>query len=131
MTAAALVLLTVCTARATMAPAPKLDDRAAGPEADVAQLVQKAFTDASHNDTVSAQAELDKAVHAKGFDDLPTLSKHALTGEGFDVIERRQPSLLVDRSILITGEVDRTTDFNTACPQHTSTGPAQRGNLTR
>lgn len=27
------------------------------------------------------------------------------------MIERRQPSLLVDGSILITGEVDRTTDF--------------------
>ena len=44
-------------------------------------------------------------------DNFPTLSKHALTGEGFDVIERSQPSLLVDGSILITGEVDRTTDF--------------------
>jgi len=72
MTAAALVLLTVCTARATMAPTPKIDDRVAEPAVDVAQLVQKAFTDASHNDTVSAQAELDKAIHAKGFDDLPT-----------------------------------------------------------
>ena len=72
MTAAALVLLTVCTARATMAPTPKIDDRAAEPAVDVAQLVQKAFTDASHNDTASAQAELDKAIHAKGFDDLPT-----------------------------------------------------------
>jgi hypothetical protein len=32
------------------------------------------------------------------------------------VIERRQPSLLVDGSILITGEVDRTTDFEQGMP---------------
>jgi 7,8-dihydropterin-6-yl-methyl-4-(beta-D-ribofuranosyl)aminobenzene 5'-phosphate synthase len=51
-----------------------------------------------------------------GADDLPTLSKRALTGEGFEVIERRQPSLLVDGSLLITGEVDRTTDFERGMP---------------
>ena len=49
-------------------------------------------------------------------DDWPTLSKRALTGEGFEVIERRQPSLLVDGSVLITGEVDRTTDFEHGMP---------------
>jgi 7,8-dihydropterin-6-yl-methyl-4-(beta-D-ribofuranosyl)aminobenzene 5'-phosphate synthase len=51
-----------------------------------------------------------------GADDWPTLSKHALAGEGFEVIERRQPSLLADGSILITGEVDRTTDFEHGMP---------------
>lgn len=49
-------------------------------------------------------------------DEMPTLSKRALTGEGFEVIERRQPSLLVDGSVLITGEVDRTTDFEHGMP---------------
>jgi hypothetical protein len=58
-----------------------------------------------------------------GASDWPTLSKHALAGEGFDVIGRRQPSLLLDRSILITGEVDRTTDFEHGMPRPTSTGP--------
>jgi len=48
--------------------------------------------------------------------ELPTLSKRALTGEGFDVIERRQPSLLLNGSVLITGEVDRTTDFERGMP---------------
>ncbi|MGY5051448.1 MBL fold metallo-hydrolase [Streptomyces sp. 900105755] len=48
--------------------------------------------------------------------DMPTLSKKALTGEGFEVIERTQPSLLVDGSVLITGEVDRTTDFEHGMP---------------
>src|SRR5258707_6005769 len=56
------------------------------------------------------------ALPGGGADDWPTLSKRALTGEGFDVIERRQPSLLVDGSILITGEVDRTTDFEHGMP---------------
>ncbi len=48
--------------------------------------------------------------------DLPTLSAHALGREGFEVIERRQPSLLVEGSILITGEVDRTTEFERGMP---------------
>jgi 7,8-dihydropterin-6-yl-methyl-4-(beta-D-ribofuranosyl)aminobenzene 5'-phosphate synthase len=54
-----------------------------------------------------------------GAHEMPTLSRRALTGEGFEVIERRQPSLLVDGSVLITGEVDRTTDFEHGMPpQH-------------
>ena len=48
--------------------------------------------------------------------EFPTLSKRAVEGEGFEVIERREPSLLVDGSVLITGEVDRTTDFERGMP---------------
>ena len=48
--------------------------------------------------------------------EMPTLSKRALTAEGFEVIERRQPSLLLDGSVLITGEVDRTTEFEHGMP---------------
>lgn len=48
--------------------------------------------------------------------ELPTLSKRAMNGEGFEVIERRQPSLLVDDCVLITGEVDRTTEFEHGMP---------------
>jgi 7,8-dihydropterin-6-yl-methyl-4-(beta-D-ribofuranosyl)aminobenzene 5'-phosphate synthase len=48
--------------------------------------------------------------------ELPTLSRRALEGEGFEVIERRLPSLLVDGCVLITGEVDRTTDFERGMP---------------
>jgi 7,8-dihydropterin-6-yl-methyl-4-(beta-D-ribofuranosyl)aminobenzene 5'-phosphate synthase len=51
-----------------------------------------------------------------GTEELPTLSKRALSSEGFDVIERRQPSLLLDSSVLITGEVDRTTEFEHGMP---------------
>jgi 7,8-dihydropterin-6-yl-methyl-4-(beta-D-ribofuranosyl)aminobenzene 5'-phosphate synthase len=47
---------------------------------------------------------------------MPTLSRRALEGEGFAVIERRQPSLLLDGALLVTGEVDRTTDFEHGMP---------------
>jgi 7,8-dihydropterin-6-yl-methyl-4-(beta-D-ribofuranosyl)aminobenzene 5'-phosphate synthase len=47
--------------------------------------------------------------------EMPTLSKAALEREGFAVIERSQPSLLVG-GILITGEVDRVTDFEHGMP---------------
>ena len=50
--------------------------------------------------------------------ELPTLSRSALEAEGLEVIERRQPSLLLDGSILITGEVDRTTEFERGLPHH-------------
>ena len=50
--------------------------------------------------------------------ELPTVSRHSLEHEGFEVIERRQRSLLLDGSVLITGEVDRTTDFETGMPFH-------------
>src|SRR5262249_40783723 len=44
------------------------------------------------------------------------LSTRALAEEGLDVIGRRQPSLLIGGSVLITGEVDRTTDFEHGMP---------------
>jgi len=43
--------------------------------------------------------------------ELPTTSRRALEDAGFDIIENERPSFLFDRSVLITGEVDRTTDF--------------------
>ncbi len=56
------------------------------------------------------------AIPGREPDELPTLSKTALESEGFAVIERREPSLLVDGCVLITGEVDRTTDFEHGMP---------------
>jgi 7,8-dihydropterin-6-yl-methyl-4-(beta-D-ribofuranosyl)aminobenzene 5'-phosphate synthase len=56
------------------------------------------------------------AVPGREPEELPTLSKAALEREGFAVIERREPSLLVDRCVLITGEVDRTTEFEQGMP---------------
>ncbi len=43
--------------------------------------------------------------------ELPTTSRRALEDAGFDIIENRQPSFLFDRSVLVTGEVDRTSGF--------------------
>ncbi len=48
--------------------------------------------------------------------EMPTLSRRSLETEGFRVIERRQPSLLLEGSVLITGEIDRTTDFERGMP---------------
>ena len=50
--------------------------------------------------------------------ELPTLSKPALAGAGLEVIEHEEPSLLFDGSVLITGEVARTTDFEAGMPFH-------------
>jgi 7,8-dihydropterin-6-yl-methyl-4-(beta-D-ribofuranosyl)aminobenzene 5'-phosphate synthase len=48
--------------------------------------------------------------------ELPTPSRGAIEGAGFTVVEDRQPSLLLDGALLITGEVDRTTGFETGMP---------------
>ena len=56
------------------------------------------------------------AVPGREPEELPTLSPRALRSEGFELIERRQPSLLADGCVLITGEVDRTTDFEHGMP---------------
>ncbi|MGB6457898.1 MAG: MBL fold metallo-hydrolase [Streptosporangiaceae bacterium] len=48
--------------------------------------------------------------------ELPTTSRHALAGAGLEIIEERQPSFLLDHSVLITGEVDRTSGFEPGFP---------------
>jgi len=48
--------------------------------------------------------------------EMPTTSKAALQGVGFEIIENRQPSFLLEGSLLLTGEVDRTTDFERGMP---------------
>ena len=48
--------------------------------------------------------------------ELPTLDPRALAAEGFTLVERKQPSLLVDGCVLITGEVDRVTDYEHGMP---------------
>jgi 7,8-dihydropterin-6-yl-methyl-4-(beta-D-ribofuranosyl)aminobenzene 5'-phosphate synthase len=50
--------------------------------------------------------------------ELPSPSQRALLDAGFDIIERRQPSLLFDNCVLITGEVDRTSGFEQGMPFH-------------
>ena len=50
--------------------------------------------------------------------ELPTASKAALDGAGFEVIEDAAPSLLIEGCALITGEVARANDFETGFPVH-------------
>ncbi len=50
--------------------------------------------------------------------ELPTTSRDALRGAGFEIVERRRPSFLLDGSLLVTGEIDRTTEFERGFPGH-------------
>ena len=50
--------------------------------------------------------------------ELPSTSKSALEGAGFEIVEERQPSFLLDGSLLVTGEVDRASDFERGFPGH-------------
>jgi 7,8-dihydropterin-6-yl-methyl-4-(beta-D-ribofuranosyl)aminobenzene 5'-phosphate synthase len=50
--------------------------------------------------------------------DLPSTSRSALEGMGFAIVEERQPSFLLDGSVLITGEIDRTTVFEIGMRGH-------------
>jgi 7,8-dihydropterin-6-yl-methyl-4-(beta-D-ribofuranosyl)aminobenzene 5'-phosphate synthase len=50
--------------------------------------------------------------------ELPPTSRGALEGAGFDIVEDAMPSFLLDGSVLLTGEVDRTTSFETGMPIH-------------
>ena len=47
---------------------------------------------------------------------MPPPSHNDLDREGWQVIEERGPSLLLEDSVLITGQVDRVTDFETGFP---------------
>jgi 7,8-dihydropterin-6-yl-methyl-4-(beta-D-ribofuranosyl)aminobenzene 5'-phosphate synthase len=48
--------------------------------------------------------------------EIPTTSRAALVGAGFEIIEEQQPSFLFERSVLITGEVPRTTGYEPGFP---------------
>ena len=50
--------------------------------------------------------------------EFPSTSRRALEDGGFTIIENRQPSFLFEDSVLVTGEVDRTTDFEKGFPIH-------------
>jgi 7,8-dihydropterin-6-yl-methyl-4-(beta-D-ribofuranosyl)aminobenzene 5'-phosphate synthase len=50
--------------------------------------------------------------------ELPVTSRSALEAEGFEIVEDQQPSFLLDGSVLVTGEVDRTTSFETGFMGH-------------
>lgn len=50
--------------------------------------------------------------------ELPTTSRRGLEEAHFEILENEQPSFLFERSALITGEVDRTTSFETGFVLH-------------
>lgn len=50
--------------------------------------------------------------------ELPTPSRRAFEGAGFTIVEDQRPSLLLEGAVLITGEVDRTTEFEQGLPFH-------------
>ena len=49
---------------------------------------------------------------------LPTTSEEKVRAAGFPVTECRGPSLLLDSSLLVTGEIERTTDFEQGLAVH-------------
>jgi 7,8-dihydropterin-6-yl-methyl-4-(beta-D-ribofuranosyl)aminobenzene 5'-phosphate synthase len=50
--------------------------------------------------------------------ELPTTSRRGLADAGFDVIEHRRPSFLFEGSVLVTGEVERTSGFEAGFAIH-------------
>jgi 7,8-dihydropterin-6-yl-methyl-4-(beta-D-ribofuranosyl)aminobenzene 5'-phosphate synthase len=49
--------------------------------------------------------------------ELPTPSRAAIEGAGFTVVVERRPSFLLDGMLLVTGEAERTTAFETGMPR--------------
>lgn len=50
--------------------------------------------------------------------ELPTTSRRALGEVGFEIVEDPHPSFVLDRSVLVTGEVARTTGYEPGLPGH-------------
>ena len=48
--------------------------------------------------------------------ELPTTSKEKIRSAGFEVIEERKPCSLLDGGLLVTGEIERTTEFERGLP---------------
>jgi 7,8-dihydropterin-6-yl-methyl-4-(beta-D-ribofuranosyl)aminobenzene 5'-phosphate synthase len=49
---------------------------------------------------------------------LPPPSRHDLEDEGLEVVEERAHSLLLDGAVLVSGQVERVTDFESGFPIH-------------
>ena len=49
---------------------------------------------------------------------LPTTREDKVRAAGFDVVESRSPSLLLGGNLLVTGEIERTTEFERGLPVH-------------
>jgi 7,8-dihydropterin-6-yl-methyl-4-(beta-D-ribofuranosyl)aminobenzene 5'-phosphate synthase len=53
---------------------------------------------------------------------LPAPSRHDLEAEGLEVVEERAGSLLLDGAVLVSGQIDRTTEFESGFPIHQALG---------
>ena len=53
---------------------------------------------------------------------LPPPSRHDLEAEGLEVVEERAQSLLLDDSVLVSGQVERVTEFESGFPIHEARG---------
>jgi 7,8-dihydropterin-6-yl-methyl-4-(beta-D-ribofuranosyl)aminobenzene 5'-phosphate synthase len=62
------------------------------------------------------------AIPGRDLVEIPSTSRRALTGAGFEVVEERHPSFLFDRSVLVTGEVPRTTGYEPGFPPQQAWG---------
>jgi 7,8-dihydropterin-6-yl-methyl-4-(beta-D-ribofuranosyl)aminobenzene 5'-phosphate synthase len=51
---------------------------------------------------------------------LPAPNKSILTQSGYNIVEKKSPSLWIEDSILVTGEIPRTNDFEKGFPNHYS-----------
>jgi 7,8-dihydropterin-6-yl-methyl-4-(beta-D-ribofuranosyl)aminobenzene 5'-phosphate synthase len=62
------------------------------------------------------------AIPGRDPQEIPATSRRALIGAGFEVVEERQPSFLFNRSVLVTGEVARTTGYEPGFPPQQAWG---------
>ena len=53
---------------------------------------------------------------------LPPPSRHDLEAEGLQVVEERAQSLLLEDSVLVSGQVERVTEFESGFPIHEARG---------
>jgi 7,8-dihydropterin-6-yl-methyl-4-(beta-D-ribofuranosyl)aminobenzene 5'-phosphate synthase len=53
---------------------------------------------------------------------LPPPSRHDLEAEGLEVVEERAHSLLIDDSVLVSGQIERVTEFEDGFPIHQARG---------
>ena len=55
-------------------------------------------------------------IPGRGAFEIPSTSKSALQEVGFEIVEERQPSFLLGGTLLVTGEIDQTTEFEHGMP---------------
>jgi 7,8-dihydropterin-6-yl-methyl-4-(beta-D-ribofuranosyl)aminobenzene 5'-phosphate synthase len=58
-----------------------------------------------------------RVIRSDGSEDhLPPINQNDLAAKGVNLIVKREPSLLLEKHVLLTGEVERTTDFELGFP---------------